>query len=231
MDQATTVVLVDVERNLFPPQIRSLIATALHAKGTRVAEDGISLRKLRWTLGNPRLPAWACSCEHVSGFIGATVSYTGGRFVTRSADDWTSGYTAWRRNGPATKGPGPPSAVPPPPQPRGYPRPAGWTTAVPFVLLSCCLSPPTCVLPCCSCPSSAYKPSRLCTYWTGVGGWASNSFPDRGPRAANAQRPAAGCFRGLSDTFGVCLPTAETLQQHNWLQSLKSSGARFRLDV
>ena len=35
MDQATTVVLVDVEENLFPPQIRSLIATALHAKGTR----------------------------------------------------------------------------------------------------------------------------------------------------------------------------------------------------
>jgi hypothetical protein len=123
MDQATTVVLVDVEENLFPPQIRSLIATALHAKGTRVAEDGISLRKLRWTLGNPRLPAWACSCEHVSGLIGATVSYTGGRFVIRSADDWTSGYTAWRRNGPATKGPGPPSAVPPPPSPGVIPGP------------------------------------------------------------------------------------------------------------
>ena len=46
LDQAPTVVLVDVEENLFPPQIRSVVATALHAKGKRVAEDGVSLRKL-----------------------------------------------------------------------------------------------------------------------------------------------------------------------------------------
>ena len=71
MDHASTMVLVDVWENLFPPQIRSLVATALHAKGKRVGEDTILLRKLRWTLGNPRLLAWACSCEHVSSLTGA----------------------------------------------------------------------------------------------------------------------------------------------------------------
>ena len=143
MDQASTVVLVDVEENLFPPQIHSLSATALHAKGTRVAEDGISLRKLRWTLRNPGLLAWARSCEHVSGLVGAPVSYTGGRFLIRSADDWTSGYTARRRSGPATKGPGPAPTVPAPPQSGGHPRPGGRITAGSFVFLPCCPPPPT----------------------------------------------------------------------------------------
>ena len=133
MDQASTLVLVDVEENLFPLQIRSLVATALHAKRNRVAEDTICLRKLRWTLGNPRLPAWACSCEHVSS------TYTGGKFVVRSAEDWTSRYAAWRRGGPAPRGPSPaqaapsprphakvlpgPLAGPPPSPPSSYPLP------------------------------------------------------------------------------------------------------------
>ena len=122
-----------------------------------MTEDGISLRKLRWTLGNPRLPAWACSCEHVSCLNGATVSYTGGKFVVHSADDWTSGYTAWRRSGPASRGPGSTPTAPPPSHPGVIPGPpAGPPPALPSSypvasLLSLCLTlllpPPLCLRP------------------------------------------------------------------------------------
>ena len=231
MDQASTVVLVDVEENLFPPPIRSLIASALHAKGTRVTEDGISLRKLRWTLGNPRLPAWACSCEHLSGLNGATASYTGGKFVVRSADDWTSGYTAWRRSGPASRGPGPapttpspsnpgvipgPPAGPPPAPPSSYPvasppHPVSYPVAPAPSLLA--TSPP----PASNGPVSVAQPAT--------------PLPARGRGQQMPSAPQPDGFSTSAMARGFVAPTAETLKQHNWLQSLKAFGARFRLDV
>ena len=194
-------------------------------------EDGISLRKLRWTLGNPRLPAWACSCEHVSCLNGATVSYMGGKFVVHSADDWTSGYTAWRRSGPASRGhgstptapppshpgviPGPP-AGPPPAPPSSYPvasppEPVSYPVApAPSVLATSLPSAP-------NGPASVAEPATLLP----AGG--------RGQQMPGAPQPDGLAAAAIPS--GFVAPTAETLKQHNWLQSLKASGARFRLDV
>jgi len=175
-------------KTFFPPQIRSLVASALHAKGTRVTEDGISLRKLRWTLGNPRLPAWACSCEHVSYLNGATVSYTGGSLLFIRQ---TTGRPVTRPGGVAGR---PPGGLARPRQPHLPPipglspdrrpdrrRPRRLLTLLPPLLSPCLtllLPPPLCLRP----PS----PLRL----MGRRRWLSRQLCYRRGRIAGSKCPA-----------------------------------------
>ena len=155
-----------------------------------------------------------------------------GKFVVRSAEDWTSGYNGWRRGGPASKASDPAQAAPPPsplaavfPSPPARPPPApppSYPVASPPERVSHLVAPFSSVSATSLLPGFVMSApvAEATSLLLAAGG---------GQQMPRAPQPDGFAASAMPTRF--VSPTAKILRQHNWLQSLKVSGAQFWLNV